>query len=135
MGSLSRISDRSHVTDETRLAFSAYSESSASTWPYSFTVTPHPLAVITMHSAPDSNKGHQASILRRMVRRALSSIDKWSGKAPQQPTSGALVKLIPSRSRTRAAAAFVFGLSVGCAQPSSTIICLDLLDVGISPAA
>jgi hypothetical protein len=39
--------------------------------------------------------------------------------APQHPACGAPDTLMPSLSSTRAAAAFVFGDSDGCTQPSS----------------
>jgi len=47
----------------TRSAFCAYAGSRARRCPYSATIVPQPLAVMTIASAPDSTCGHHASIL------------------------------------------------------------------------
>src|SRR5213592_3295680 len=54
-------------------------------------MTPQPLAVTTMASAPRSTCGHQASMLRRASARASSCSDRWYDNAPQQrPPSTAI---------------------------------------------
>ena len=97
--------------------------SCASRWPYSFTVTPQPLAVITIAStSPRSTSGHQASISARMSSRPSSWSFRWKRSAPQQPAPGASMSEMPRRSSTRAAAALIDGASAGCTQPPSTSI-------------
>lgn len=84
------------------------------------TKAPQPLAVCTMASAPSRNNGHQASILRAARAGGRAPAHPGGNPAPQQPAAAASVTLIPRRSRTRAAAALVFGDSAGCTQPSSS---------------
>ncbi len=73
-------SERSLVSAEIFAALSRYAGSCCSRWPYSFTVAPQPLAVITIASTPPpSIIGHQASISARMSSRPASCSFRSSG--------------------------------------------------------
>ena len=129
-------SQRSFANAEMRAAFSRYSGSRASKWPYSLTVTPHPLAVMTSASmAPLSTIGHHASMSARMSSRPASWRLRWKRMPPQQPAPGASRSDTPSRSRTRAAAALMPGARIGWTQPPSTSIFLPWRGVGHGPEA
>ena len=99
------------------------------------TVDPHPLAVITIASAPASTWGHQASISARMSFLPSSWRFRWNRTAPQHPAPTAWVSEMPSRSSTRAAAALIAGAIAGCTQPASTSILRAWRGEGHSPAA
>ena len=117
-----------------RAALSAYAASFFNDSAYSFTISPQPLAVITMASTPLSTWGHHASILRRIIVFAPSGSDRCWFSAPQQPAPCTLTSEMPSRSNTRAAAAFVFGVPSGCTQPSSTSMRRAWVTAGVGDA-
>jgi len=135
MFSMDSTSERSFAMDEMCTALSRYCASFASRWPYSFTVEPQPLAVMTMAStSPRSASGHQASISARMSSRPASWSFRWKRSAPQQPLPAASINEMPIRSSTRAAAALMEGASAGCTQPASTSIFRRWRTGGQSPA-
>src|SRR5215472_6047240 len=105
-----------HFAENLR-ARSAYSRSSRSKCPYSFTLEPQPAALVTMVSTLARSK---ASIVCLANSMAAASSPACTSNAPQQVCACGATTSQPSAVSTRVVAAFTRGKNSRCTQPRSS---------------